>query len=120
MMEHLQGLQRRIEKSLLSQWCANQMETSYLKTKDLVGQHALKVCNKLYNKNYSESYSSDIECTYPPPQIPTDSEYTNTEDDGKVTFNSIYYPSLTLNSGILRNSTSKYADIPRNYKAELK
>ena len=62
---------------------------------------------------------ADILCALPPPEIPTNTEYTLGKDDGKVVINSLEYPALIRTANWELNSTYNSTDIAHNYMANL-
>ena len=62
---------------------------------------------------------SDIECSPPPPVIPSDPEYVGLpQDDGKVDIRSLFYPSRERRD-MTWNSSNAADLIPRNYVVNL-
>ena len=97
------------------------MDNLLLKIKGKTGQHVWKVLTDLnHSTNFRVIRLVDIQCTEPPPPVPTHSEYTVLDDDGAVEFSSTQYPSLAHRSGVLVNSTASHVDIPRNYGTHLR
>ena len=60
----------------------------------------------------------DIECVKLPPNIPTDPEYLEPENDGKVLINKLDYPVGTPHSLVFRSDRNN-TEIARNYMANL-
>ena len=65
---------------------------------------------------------TDITCDPAAPEVPTHSEYTDSQDDGTVTINSLQYPvvpSEVRTTNLVLKSEYNSSFIPRNYMANL-
>ena len=78
----------------------------------------LKVNYTINEVSFYLIYFKDIECEKLPPSIPSDPEYSDSNDDGHMFIDKINYPSGDLIHTVFRSDRNN-TEIPRNYMANL-